>query len=186
MSAQRSKTGIGVTTLEDISALILQSHDLNETLRNIGNLIAKRMRSDVCSIYLLDADHTTLRLQASKGLSKRAVGKVTMQIGEGLTGMSAQERRAVAIQDPENHPQYRYFKETGEEKFHSFLGIPLFDRKAPLGVIVLQTKETRQFSSEEISALTTIAFQITSIVINARLLDRIQQQEKEANRVTKD
>ena len=89
MSAQRSKTGIGVTTLEDISALILQSHDLNETLRNIVNLIAKRMRSDVCSIYLLDADNTTLRLQASKGLSKRAVGKVTMQVCPGAVVVDA-------------------------------------------------------------------------------------------------
>ena len=186
MAPRRTKSGIGVTTLEDISALILQSHDLDETLRNIAQLVAKQMRTDVCSIYLLDTDDKTLRLRASKGLSKRAIGKVTMQIGEGLTGMAARERRAVAIQEPESHPQYRYFKETGEEKFHSFLGIPLFDRKAPLGVIVLQTKETRQFSDEEISALTTIAFQITSIVINARLLDRIHQQELETSRVSRE
>jgi len=136
---------IGITTLEDISALILQSHDLDETLRNIVALVARRMRAEVCSIYLLDHDQQTLRLRATKGLSRRAVGKVTMQIGEGLTGMAAQERHPVAIMEPENHPRYRYFKETGEEKFHSFLGIPLFDRNAPLGVIVLQTKELRQF-----------------------------------------
>jgi len=186
MVAKQSNKGFGVATLEDISALILQSHDLDETLRNIANLVAKRMRTDVCSIYLLDTDDETLRLRATKGLSKRAIGKVTMKIGEGLTGMAAQERRSIAIQDPENHPKYRYFKETGEEKFHSFLGIPLFDRKAPLGVIVLQTKVTRQFSDEEISTLTTIAFQVTSIVINARLLDRIQQKEHEATRVTRE
>lgn len=186
MPAQRSKPGIGVTTLEDISTLILQSHDLEQTLQNIANLIAKRTRTDVCSIYLLDADDQTLRLRASKGLSKRALGKVTMQIGEGLTGMVAQSRKVLAIQDPENHPRFRYFKETREEKFHSFLGVPLIDRKAPLGVIVLQTRETRQFSDEEISALSTIAFQITSIVVNARLLDRIRRQEAEANRVTRE
>ena len=138
---QRSK--IGITTLEDISALILQSHDLDETLRNIVTLVARRMRSDVCSIYLLDADNVTLRLQASKGLSRKAVGKVTLQIGEGLTGMAAQKLHAIAIEEPQEHPSYRYFKETGEERFHSFLGIPLFDRSNPLGVIVLQTKESR-------------------------------------------
>jgi phosphotransferase system enzyme I (PtsP) len=174
---------IGITTLEDISALILQSHDLDETLRNIVNLVARRMKADVCSIYLLDADQQTLRLRATKGLSRRAVGKVTMQIGEGLTGWSAQERHPVAIEDPEKHPRYRYFKETGEEKFHSFLGIPLFDRNAPLGVIVLQTKALRQFSKEEISALSTIAFQISSIVVNARLLDSIRAKEEEARQV---
>ncbi len=180
--SQNSK--IGVTTLEDISALILQSHDLDETLRNIVTLVAKRMRTNVCSIYLLDPDNVTLRLQATKGLSSKAVGKVTLQIGEGLTGMAAQKRHAIAIEEPQEHPSYRYFKETGEERFHSFLGIPLFDRNNPLGVIVLQTKEPRQFNKEEISALSTIAFQISSIVVNARLLDSIRKHEQESKRVS--
>ncbi len=175
---------IGITTLEDISALILQSHDLDETLRNIVTLVARRMRTDVCSIYLLDADSQTLRLQASKGLSRKAVGKVTLSIGEGLTGMAAQKRHAIAIEEPQEHPSYRYFKETGEERFHSFLGIPLFDRNNPLGVIVLQTKAPRQFSKEEISALSTIAFQITSIVVNARLLDSVRLHQEESQRVS--
>ena len=174
---------IGIATLEDISALILQSHDLDETLRNIVNLVARRMQTDVCSIYLLDDDDVTLRLQASKGLSRKAVGKVTLRIGEGLTGMAAQKRHAIAIEEPQEHPSYRYFKETGEERFHSFLGIPLFDRDKPLGVIVLQTKAPRQFSKDEVSTLSTIAFQITSIVVNARLLDSIRLHQEENQRV---
>lgn len=176
------KERLGVTTLEDISTLILQSHDLDETLKNIVTLVARRMKSEVCSIYLLDDDGLTLRLRATKGLSRRAVGKVTLQIGEGLTGMAAESRHAVAIQEPQSHPRYRYFKETGEERYHSFLGIPLFDRKSPLGVIVIQTKETRQFTPQEISALSTIAFQISSIVINANLLDSIRRKEEETSR----
>ena len=175
---------MGVTTLEDISALILQSHDLDETLRNIVTLVARRMHTDVCSIYLLDADHQTLRLWATKGLSRKAVGKVTLRIGEGLTGMAAQKRHAIAIEEPQEHPSYRYFKETGEERFHSFLGIPLFEHSDPLGVIVLQTKAPRQFNKEEISALSTIAFQITSIVVNARLLDTVRRHQEESQRAS--
>jgi len=186
MPTSKPREKIGITTLEDISALILQSHDLDETLRNIVNLVARRMGTEVCSIYLLDDDLQTLRLRASKGLSRRAVDKVTMKIGEGLTGMAAQERHAVAILEPQSHPRYRYFKETGEERFHSFLGIPLFDRNHPLGVVVLQTKEARQFSPEEISALSTIAFQVSSIVINARLLDSIRQKEEESSRFARE
>lgn len=177
---------IGVTTLEDISALILQSHDLDETLHNVVNLVARRTRTDVCSIYLLDPDQETLRLRASKGLSRRAIGKVTMRIGEGLTGMAARERHAIAIEEPQEHPSYRYFKETGEERYHSFLGVPLFDRSHPLGVIVLQTRAVRQFSKDEVSAMATIAFQISSIVVNARLLDSISQKEKEAFQVAEE
>ena len=173
----------GISTLEDISALILQSHDLGETLGNIVALVAKRMGTEVCSIYLFDDDGETLRLRASKGLSPRSVGKVAMKLGEGLTGLAVEERRVVSIPEPHNHPRYRYFKETGEERYHSFLGIPLFDRKSPIGVIVIQTKEPRTFTNEEISALSTIAFQISSIVINARLLDSIGQKEEESRHV---
>ncbi len=181
---RKTDSKIGITTLEDISALILQSHDLDETLRNIVSLVARRMHTDVCSIYLLDADRQTLRLRATRGLSRKAVGKVTLRIGEGLTGMAAQKRHAIAIQEPQEHPKYRYFKETGEERFHSFLGIPLFERNDPLGVIVLQTRDPRQFSKEEISALSTIAFQITSIVVNARLLDTVRRHQEEGQRVS--
>lgn len=177
----RRLTPLGITTLEDISALILQSHDLDETLSNIVALVAKRMRTEVCSIYLLD-DEETLRLRATKGLSKRAVGRVTMKINEGLTGLAIEERRIISIEDPEKHPRYRYFKETREERFHSFVGVPLFDRNQPIGVMAIQTKLRREFSPEEISTLATIAFQVSSVVTNARLLDAINRQATENQR----
>lgn len=170
---------LGVTILEDISTLILQSHDLDETLRNIVTLVARRMGTEVCSIYLLDEDRETLRLSASKGLSSKAVGKVSLKIGEGLTGLAAEQGQVVAILEPKTHPRYRYFKETGEERYHSFLGIPLFDRKTPIGVLTIQTIAARQFNPDDISTLSTIAFQVSSIVINARLLDSIRKKEEE-------
>lgn len=166
---------LGLSTLEDISALILQSHDLAETLDNIVSLVARRMKTEVCSLYLLDPDQTTLRLGATHGLAAGSVGKVTMSIHEGLAGLTVEEGRVVAIEEPEQHPRYRYFAETGEERYHSFLGIPLFDRKAPVGVIAIQTLDRRQFTPIEISTLSTIAFQVASIVVNARLLDSIRE-----------
>lgn len=178
MTEERQET-MGLRTLEDISSLILHSHDLHETLENIVNLVAKRMRSEVCSIYLLEHDGETLSLQATKGLSRGSVGKVTMKTSEGLTGLVVEQKGVVAIEDAPSHPRYKYFRETREEKFHSFLGIPLFERKAPVGVIVVQTRAPRVFTAEEVSTLSTIAYQISSIVINAKLLDSIRKKEDE-------
>jgi len=183
---KRAKDQLGITTLEDISTLILQSHDLDETLSNIVTLVAKRTGTDVCSIYLMEEDGQHLRLRATKGLSSKSVGRVVLKIGEGLTGLAAEKRGVVAILEPQSHPRYRYFKETREERFHSFLGIPLFDRKAPIGVLVLQTRDPRQFTPEEVSALSTIAFQVASIVINARLLDSIRVKEEETSRFARE
>ncbi len=178
MAEKRMET-LGLRTLEDISTLILQSHDLQETLDNIVNLVAKRMQSDVCSIYLLGDDGETLTLKATKGLSRGSVGKITMKTSEGLTGLVIEQRGLVNIENAPQHPRYKYFRETGEEKFHSFLGAPLFERKTPVGVIVVQTREQRAFTTQEISTLSTIAYQISSIVINAKLLDSIQMKEQE-------
>ncbi|AJF06189.1 phosphoenolpyruvate--protein phosphotransferase [Geoalkalibacter subterraneus] len=186
MTPHRKKAPFGITTLEDISTLILQSHDLDETLNNIVSLVARRMRTEVCSIYLLEDDHQSIRLRATKGLSRRAIGRVVMRIDEGLTGLAIENGRVISILEPNKHPRYRYFKETREERFHTFLGIPLFDRREPIGVITIQTVEPRQFSPEEISALSTIAFQVSSIVVNARLLDSIRRKEEESNRFARE
>jgi phosphotransferase system enzyme I (PtsP) len=170
---------LGLRTLEDISSIILHSHDLQDTLDNIVTLVAKRMGSDVCSIYLLENDGETLTLKATKGLSKASVNRVAMKVHEGLTGLAVETRAMVMTDNAPSHPRYKYFKEAKEERFLSFLGLPLFEHKAPIGVIVVQTRETRTFSDDEISILRTITFQIGSIVHTARLLDSIQHKERE-------
>jgi phosphotransferase system, enzyme I, PtsP len=178
------KKRFGVATLEDISTLILNSHDLGETLNNIVKLVAKRMGTEVCSIYLLEKPENILRLKATKGLARKAVGKVCLKKGEGLTGLVLEKCQVLTIQEPYKDPRNRYFRETREELYHSFLGIPLLDRKEAIGVIVIQTKSPREFTPEEISTLSTIAFQISFIVINARLLDSIKEKEKQTGEIT--
>jgi len=174
-----SYQSLGLRTLEDISSIILHSHDLQETLDNIVTLVAKRMRSDVCSIYLLENDRETLVLKATRGLSKASVNRVSMKVHEGLSGLVVESRTMVMTDNAPSHPRYKYFKEAKEEKFLSFLGLPLFEHKVPIGVIVIQTRSARSFSDDEISALRTITFQIGSIIHNARLLDSIQHKEQE-------
>jgi phosphotransferase system, enzyme I, PtsP len=169
---------LALRTLEDISALILHSHDLQETLDNIVNLVAKRMASDVCSIYLLEEDGETLRLHATRGLSRLSVG-ITMKTSEGLTGLVIESRGVVATDNAPLHPRYKYFRKTKEEKVLSFLGVPFYERKNPIGVLVVQNREARTFTPAEISAVSTIAWQISSIVSNAKLLDSIRSKEEE-------
>jgi len=169
----KSDHNLGLSTLQDISALILQSHDLDETIKNIVDLVAQRAHSDVCSLYFLEDDQQTLTLRATYGLDHTAIGQVSMKIGEGLTGKVAAEQQILSIEEPQNHPDYRFFAETGEEHFHTFVGIPLFDRSQSIGVLVIQTREPHIFSADELATLTTIAFQVASIVVNAKLLDAI-------------
>ena len=68
-----------------------------------------------------------------------------MPLHEGLAGLVAEQVRPVAVDDASRHPRYKYFKESGEEEYHSFLGVPLIDRGILQGVLVVQTKEPRIF-----------------------------------------
>jgi phosphotransferase system, enzyme I, PtsP len=168
-----------LTILEDISTLIAHSHDLQDTLQNIVTTVRDRVEAEVCSIYILDAQKKRLTLRATMGLDQESIGKVSMAIDEGLTGLVIERMEPVTVVDALKHPRYKYFPETHEERFHSFLGVPLMDQKSPLGVLVVQTSRRREFSRDEIRLLTTISAQAASIIVQARLLESLRNKERE-------
>jgi len=168
-----------LTILEDISTLISHSHDLQAALNSIVATVADRMETEVCSVYILDQPKKRLTLRATMGLDEESVGRVSMDIGEGLTGLVIQRMKPVMVVDAPAHPRYKYFPETHEEHFHSFLGVPLIENKMPLGVLVVQTSRRREFSRDEIRLLTTISAQATSIIVQARLADSLRSKEQE-------
>ncbi|MFQ5683987.1 MAG: phosphoenolpyruvate--protein phosphotransferase [Candidatus Binatia bacterium] len=168
-----------LTILEDISALIDHSQDLRETLKSIVAVVAERMETEVCSLYILDRQQSRLTLRATMGLDQEAVGKVFMGVHEGLCGLVIEKMGPVMVVDALTHPRYKYFPESGEERFHSFLGVPLIQRKMPLGVLVVQTSRRRHFSRDEIRILKAISIHVASIIVQARLLDTLKDKERE-------
>ena len=168
-----------LTLLEDISTLVSHSHDLQETLDSIVAIVANRMETEVCSIYILDQQRRRLTLCATMGLDPESVGKVSMGTGEGLTGLVIERMKPVMVVDALVHPRYKYFPETHEERFHSFLGVPLIEKKMPLGVLVVQTSRRREFSRDEIRLLRTISAHASSIIVQARLADSLRSKEQE-------
>src|SRR5262245_51573243 len=173
------KRSHGFKVLEDISGITARSEDLQETLQRIVEVVAERASTDVCSLYILDPRAQRLTLWATHGLEPSSVGKVTMSVEEGLTGMTIEKLEPVMAVDAIAHPRYKFFPETGEEKYHSFLGIPIVERGTPLGVLVVQTLRRRRFSRHEIRLLRAIATQVGSIMVQARLLEDLKSKEKE-------
>ncbi|MGB7326565.1 MAG: phosphoenolpyruvate--protein phosphotransferase [Rubripirellula sp.] len=165
---------IGLSTLEDISKLILQSSGLDQTLRNIVRLVADRMQSEVCSIYLCEDDRLVLR--STLGLASDSIGRISLGFNEGLIGYTAETRNIVNVGEPQSHPRFHYIADSNEEIYHSFLGIPLQDRQRLIGVMAIQTIDPREFGPIEISTLTTIAFQLSAVVASARLLDQLDRE----------
>src|ERR1700733_13002341 len=161
-----------VLTLEEITNLAEQEAKPADTLMNVVALIAARFRTDVCSAYLLEPDRSNLVLAATLGLNARSIGTLRMPLSEGLTGLVAEQLLPVAVADAREHPRYKYFKESGEDEYHSFLGVPLIERGVLQGVLVVQTKEPRVFREIEIRMLTEAASEVAPVVSEARTLDR--------------
>jgi glycogen phosphorylase len=161
-----------VLTLEEITNLTEEGGKPADTLMNVVALIATRFRTDVCSAYLLEPDRSNLVLAATLGLHPSCIGTLRMPLHEGLAGLVAEHVLPVAVEDARKHPRFKYFKESGEEEYHSFLGVPLIDRGILQGVLIVQTKEPRIFREDEIRMLAEAASEVAPVVSEARTLDR--------------
>jgi len=161
-----------VLTLEEIGHLAAEGGKPAETLMNVVALIAKRFETDVCSAYLLEPDRNNLVLAATVGLRPQCIGTLRMTLHEGLAGLVAEEVRPVAVERAQSHPRFKYFKEANEDRYQSFLGVPLVDRGVLQGVLVVQTVEPRVFHEDEIRMLVEAAAQVAPAVSEARTLDR--------------
>ena len=157
-----------------LAIVIQRSRSLAEILDKSVELIANAMGTDVCSIYLMDSGSGRLHLAATRGLDKSALGTVSLDPGEGITGTVVQEMRPISVEDASSHPGFQYFPETREEEFHSFLGVPFALRNRPVGAIVVQTRDRRVYTEDEQIALTTIAAQLVGVVENARLIYSVE------------
>src|SRR3954464_5561087 len=138
-------------------------------LDRVVDLIAAAMGSDVCSIYLLRDNF--LELFATHGLRKEAVHVTRMRMGEGLVGTIAAEGRILNLAEAADHPAFAYRPETGEERYHSFAGVPIVRLESPIGVLAVQHADPRRYEDVEIEALQTVAMVLSEMIAGARLVD---------------
>ena len=141
-----------------------------ERLDKIVKLIAANMVAEVCSVYVLRADGV-LELYATEGLKASSVHRATLSVGRGLVGLIAAEARPLNLPDAQSHPAFAYLPETGEEIYHSFLGVPVLRAGRTLGVLVVQNRSYRTYTEEEIEALQTTAMVLAEMFASGEMED---------------
>jgi phosphotransferase system enzyme I (PtsP) len=155
--------------LTGLHAIMARRGSAQHKLDQVVDLIADKMDSDVCSIYLLRDNN--LELFATHGLRKEAVHVTRLHMGEGLVGTIAAEGRVLNLAEAVEHPAFAYKPETGEERFHSFAGVPIVRLESPIGVLAVQHAEPRRYEDVEIEALQTVAMVLSEMIAAARLVD---------------
>jgi phosphotransferase system enzyme I (PtsP) len=139
-----------------------------ERLDRIVVLIAANMVAEVCSLYVLRGD-STLELYATEGLKREAVHQTVLGSDEGLVGLVASQASAINLSNAQAHPAFSYRPETGEEIYHSFLGVPVLRAGNTLGVLVVQNRARRTYSEEEVEALQTTAMVLAETIASGEI-----------------
>src|SRR6187551_69860 len=139
-----------------------------DRLDKVVVLIAANMVAEVCSVYVLRVDGT-LELYATEGLKREAVHQTVMKQDEGLVGLVASEANPINLSDAQSHPAYSFRPETGEEIYHSYLGVPILRAGNTLGVLVVQNRARRTYTEEEEEALQTTAMVMAEMIASGEL-----------------
>ncbi|GAA0297984.1 phosphoenolpyruvate--protein phosphotransferase [Sphingomonas oligophenolica] len=138
-------------------------------LNSVVQIVGEAMHSEVCSIYLLRDG--VLELYATRGLAQEAVHVTKLALGEGLVGKIAEDVETLNLDEAASHPDFAYKPETGEEKFHSFAGVPIIRRERAVGVLCVQHADPHKYDDVEIEALQTVAMVLSELIANADLAD---------------
>ncbi len=162
--------------LREIARALSAAWDLDTTLDLIARKTTEVMHVQSCTIYLLDPDATALRLRASTGLAKRALGRATLSVGEGMTGVAVLRNEPVFAADAQHDPLFKWVDHTDERQFRSLLAIPLVLDGRPIGALNVQTAEPHHYTQGEIDVLLLIGDLAAGALAKAQLYDQQKRQ----------
>jgi phosphotransferase system enzyme I (PtsP) len=157
-------------SIGDLAAVLTGSNNIENFLRQTVELVSRHMDADVCSIYLLDEATEELVLVATVGLNPTAVKRVRMKIGDGLVGAVLENLAPLNDGLAGRNPRFKYFEEADEDRFNSFLGVPILRGVEKIGVLVVQHEKRDYFDDVDVIAMRAIASQLAGAVGNARFI----------------
>lgn len=163
--------GSWLAALHRINQAATASLELDAMLQTVVQVVRETMAGDSCSIFLYEPSSNSLVLRASVGLNPEATGRVTLQLGAGITGLAAQNRRIMAVADARNHPAYLDYPWVGDQSYTSHVSVPLALRSPDrlVGVLNILTLDRREFGNDELAFLQTAAGEMAIAIENAQL-----------------
>jgi phosphotransferase system enzyme I (PtsP) len=170
----------------ELADLLTGSENITTFLQRAVEMVARHLDADVCSIYLYDEKNRQLVLAATVGLNPNAVGSVRMALGEGLVGATLEGRKPLLVDKASADAHYKYFKEADEDRFESFLAVPIQRGEEKIGVLVVQHAQESYFQQGDVDALRVSASQLAGSIENARLMMAIHTGNGRENGITAD
>jgi len=158
---------------------IVQDVAAASTFQDALNLIVHDVRdalgTEVCSVYLRSPERDRYLFVATQGLNQDAVGRLSLELNQGLVTLVAERAEPINLQDATTHPRFHFIPEIGEEPFNAFLGVPVIHHRDVLGVLIVQQREKRRFDESEEAFLVTLSAQLASIIAHSQATGDIKK-----------
>ncbi|ADW68858.1 GAF domain-containing protein [Granulicella tundricola] len=167
-----------LTVLHEISHEITSILDPDDLLERIGALLKRVIDFQMFTILLWNDKSEQLEHRFSTRYGERVIRQRTVLLGQGIIGTAAQQR--TPILSPDVRKDSRYFAENPETR--SELSVPLIYKGKVIGVIDLEHTRVNYYNEDHQRTLTTLASQIAISIANARLYQRISEEEQRMER----
>jgi uroporphyrinogen-III synthase len=167
-----------IDVLHDIGSRIAAADPLHRVLVRVVDLVSSLVKCDSCFIYVLEGDALVLR--ASKNPHPESVDRLTLRLGQGITGWVAEHNEPVAVGDAAfEDPRFQLFNELPEDRYQAFLSVPVVSRGKLVGVVNVQHRQPHHHKQREIQLISTIGFLVGAEIEMARLeLENTQLSER--------
>jgi len=160
--------------LLEVADVMATSLDLDTTLRRVSEVVRKVIDYEIFAILLLNEKTQELRFRFQVGYPPEFAERVRIKVGDGVTGLAAQERQAILINDVTSDTRYI----AAIPHVRSELAIPLTTKNRVIGVIDLEAREPGYFTEEHKRVLTLIASRMAAGIENAQLYTRTTRQAR--------
>lgn len=155
--------------LSEVTKNISTSYYLEEILQLLVNMTAQQFNYTVCTVRLLDENRKELVLRATQAPAKAYQRKAAIKLGESIAGRAISENRPIIVRDVLVEEDYIGHDLAVEQGLRSMICVPLMLQDKPIGVLSCYTSDVREFLSDEIRALETLAKQASLSIEHAKL-----------------
>jgi sigma-B regulation protein RsbU (phosphoserine phosphatase) len=167
-----------LTVLNEISRELTSILDLDDLLERIGQLLKRVIDFQMFTILLWNDRAQRFEHRFSSRFGERIEREHNVQLGEGIIGTSAQLRTPVLAPDTRKDPRYIVV----HPEVRSELAVPLIYKGKVIGVIDLEHTRVNYYNEDHQTTLTTLSAQVAISIANAKLYQRIHEEEQRMER----
>src|ERR1022692_109560 len=160
--------------LLEVADVVNTTLDLDTTLRRVAELVRKVIDYEIFGILLLNEKTQELRIRFQVGYTREVAERMRIKVGEGVTGIAAQRREAILVDDVSKDPRYI----SAVPNVRCELAVPLIIKNRLIGVIDIESPQANHFTEEHKRLLTLIASRMAVGIENARLYTRTTRQAR--------